>query len=215
MASPCDSGVRAPLLLGLRVLGRQSLIGCHVRKQPAVSIRMRHGPVMSLPLTFVLDRIETPTGFMHLVTDAHERVCAFDWEAPRLRERLSRRLGADLHLSVGRSPAAVVNALEAYFSGDLRALDRLQTWAPGTPFQEAVWQALRAIPVGETASYGAIAARIGKPKATRAVGLANNQNPIGIIVPCHRVIGASGALTGYAGGIERKRWLLQHEGVQA
>lgn len=172
-------------------------------------------PGMSHPSTFVLERIETPVGFMHLVTDDHARVCAFDWEAPRLRERLTRRHGSALRLNPGRSPASVSKALTAYFAGDLRALDRLQTSTRGTPFQEAVWQALRAIPVGETASYGTIASRIGKPKATRAVGLANNQNPIGIIVPCHRVIGASGALTGYAGGIERKRWLLQHEGVQA
>ncbi len=170
---------------------------------------------MSDPLTLILDRIETPTGFMHLVTDARERVCAFDWEAPRLRERLSRVHGRELRWVAGTSPTSVLRALDAYFNGELCALDRVQTCSVGTPFQQAVWRALRAIPVGETASYGMIAARIGKPRATRAVGMANHQNPIGIIVPCHRVIGASGALTGYAGGIERKRWLLRHEGVQA
>ena len=82
----------------------------------------------------------------------------------------------------------------------------------GTPFQRAVWRALREIPCGETRSYGEIARRIGRPKAVRAVGLANGANPIGIVVPCHRVIGSNGTLTGYGGGIERKRWLLAHEG---
>jgi O-6-methylguanine DNA methyltransferase len=85
----------------------------------------------------------------------------------------------------------------------------------GTAFQKSVWAALRQIPVGETLGYGALAARLGKPGAARAVGLANGLNPIGIVVPCHRVIGASGTLTGYAGGVERKAWLLAHEGARA
>jgi methylated-DNA-[protein]-cysteine S-methyltransferase len=83
----------------------------------------------------------------------------------------------------------------------------------GTPFQREVWAALRRIPAGQIASYGQLAARIGRPAAVRAVGLANGSNPVGVIVPCHRVIGANGSLTGYGGGIERKRWLLAHEGV--
>jgi len=101
--------------------------------------------------------------------------------------------------------------LEAYFAGDLRIFD-LPLAPAGTAFQQKVWQALRDIPYGQTESYGALAKRIDAPKASRAVGMANGHNPISIIVPCHRVIGANGNLTGYGGGIERKRWLLAHEG---
>jgi len=85
----------------------------------------------------------------------------------------------------------------------------------GTPFQRAVWRALREIPRGATESYSKLAQRIGRPTAVRAVGLANGSNPIGIVVPCHRVIGANGSLTGYGGGMERKRWLLEHERAEA
>jgi methylated-DNA-[protein]-cysteine S-methyltransferase len=100
--------------------------------------------------------------------------------------------------------------LKAYFAGKLRQFD-LPLRGAGTAFQERVWRELRKIPFGELDSYGAIARRLGNANASRAVGLANGKNPIGIIVPCHRVVGASGALTGYAGGIERKQWLLAHE----
>lgn len=106
-------------------------------------------------------------------------------------------------------------ALAAYFEGDLTALDGIERAAGGTPFQRAVWSALREIPAGETLSYGALAARVQSPRAVRAVGLANGANPIGIVVPCHRVIGADGAFTGYGGGLERKRWLLAHESEHA
>ena len=100
--------------------------------------------------------------------------------------------------------------LQAYFAGELRGFD-LPLAADGTPFQQRVWRALCDSPYGETISYGELARRIGQPAASRAVGLANGQNPISIVVPCHRVIGANGALTGYGGGLERKRWLLEHE----
>lgn len=100
--------------------------------------------------------------------------------------------------------------LSAWFAGERTAFD-LPLGPAGTPFQRAVWRALRDIPYGETRSYQQIAAAIGRPAAVRAVGAANGQNPLALIVPCHRVIGASGALTGYAGGLERKRWLLGHE----
>lgn len=106
--------------------------------------------------------------------------------------------------------APVRAQMERYFAGELRHFD-LALSAPGTAFQQKVWTALCEIPYGETISYGQLAKRIGQPSAARAVGLANGQNPVAIIVPCHRVIGAGGALTGYAGGIERKRWLLAHE----
>lgn len=100
--------------------------------------------------------------------------------------------------------------LSAYFAGELRSFD-LELMPVGSPFQLSVWQALTAIPYGATTSYGELAHRIGRPSASRAVGAANGANPIPIIVPCHRVIGASGALTGFGGGIETKRWLLAHE----
>ncbi len=100
--------------------------------------------------------------------------------------------------------------LAAYFAGELREF-HLPLSPTGTEFQQTVWRALLDIPYGQTESYGTVARRIGTPKAPRAVGLANGHNPISIIVPCHRVIGADGSLTGYGGGIERKRWLLAHE----
>ncbi len=100
--------------------------------------------------------------------------------------------------------------LKAYFAGRLQDFE-LGLRGEGSLFQRSVWQALREIPFGKTESYGALAKRIGNPNASRAVGLANGKNPIGIIVPCHRVIGANGSLTGYGGGLERKQWLLEHE----
>lgn len=112
-----------------------------------------------------------------------------------------------------RNDAALSNAreqLEAYFAGELLEFE-LELSAPGTPFQRKVWQALSTIGFGETESYGGLARRLGQPNASRAVGLANGKNPISIIVPCHRVIGANGSLTGYGGGTERKQWLLRHE----
>ncbi|MBU1538324.1 MAG: methylated-DNA--[protein]-cysteine S-methyltransferase [Alphaproteobacteria bacterium] len=111
----------------------------------------------------------------------------------------------------GRAPDRVRRAVEGWFGGDLTALDGLTVKTGGTAFQRTVWAALRDIPAGETRSYGQLAAAIGSPRAVRAAGLANGQNPIAVIVPCHRVIGANGTLTGYAGGLERKRWLLDHE----
>jgi O-6-methylguanine DNA methyltransferase len=101
--------------------------------------------------------------------------------------------------------------LERYFAGETAALEALPVVLVGTAFQIRVWNALREIPVGTTSTYGERAAAIGQPGAARAVGAANGQNPIGIVVPCHRVIGASGSLSGYAGGVERKKWLLNHE----
>ena len=100
--------------------------------------------------------------------------------------------------------------LRAYFAGELREFE-LPLAPEGTPFQQRVWRALCDIPFGETISYGELARRIGQPTASRAVGLANGRNPISIVVPCHRVIGADGSLTGYGGGLARKRWLLAHE----
>ena len=114
--------------------------------------------------------------------------------------------------SAARALRSAHEQLDAYFAGERTTLD-LPLAATGTPFQQRVWAALRTIPFGHTMSYGELAVRIGAPKAVRAVGAANGRNPISIIVPCHRVIGARGDLTGFGGGMERKRWLLEHEGA--
>jgi methylated-DNA-[protein]-cysteine S-methyltransferase len=165
-------------------------------------------------LTFQLERCNTPTGRMLVVNDDEGRLRALDWEDHEERmQRLMRRYYRDTNISfreVTRKSAAR-RALDAYFAGELAAIEALETATNGTPFQHDVWGALRRIPSGRTLSYGGLATRIGRPAAVRAVGLANGANPIAIVVPCHRVIGADASLTGYGGGIERKRWLLEHE----
>ena len=151
-----------------------------------------------------------------LLSDAGGRIRALDWDdyEARMQRLLRLHYGVGgVSLSNGGGASAARKALEAYFTGDLTALDSLEVETAGTPFQRAVWSALRRIPAGQTLSYGALAAQIGKPSAVRAVGLANGANPIGVVVPCHRVIGANGDLTGYGGGLARKRWLLEHEGA--
>lgn len=164
------------------------------------------------PETLTLDRVATPTGEVLLITDAEGAVRALDFAGYEARMmRLLARHWPGATLVEGRAPATVRAAVEAWFNGDLTALDGLEVRTNGTEFQRSVWAALRAIPHGETRTYGQLAAAIGRPKAVRAAGLANGQNPVAVIVPCHRVIGANGTLTGYAGGLERKQWLLAHE----
>jgi methylated-DNA-[protein]-cysteine S-methyltransferase len=163
---------------------------------------------------FYSERFDTPTGWMLIVTDAEQRLRAAEWEDKAHRMERSLRLhygesGFQLQAARARSPARL--ALEAYFEGDLAALETIGTQTRGTDFQRQVWSALRKIPVGTTVSYGQLAATIGRPAAVRAVGAANGANPIPVIVPCHRVIGADASLTGFGGGLERKRWLLAHE----
>jgi methylated-DNA-[protein]-cysteine S-methyltransferase len=164
--------------------------------------------------TFFFERINTPTGTMRIVTDTEDRLRAVDWEdhETRMQTLLQRHYGANaFKLRKASRPSTARLALEKYFEGDLDAVTRLPTLTNGTDFQRTVWDALRRIPVGRTMSYGELAAEIGRPTAVRAVGLANGSNPIAIFVPCHRVIGASGSLTGFGGGLGRKRWLLTHE----
>lgn len=165
------------------------------------------------PMNLTLDRIPSPVGEVLVVVDADGAVRALDFHdfEERMRRLLRRHYG-EVALTPGRAPEAVRKAVRGYFSGDLSAFDGVEVRTGGTDFQRSVWKALRDIPAGETRSYGQLAAAIGAPKAVRAVGLANGANPVGVIVPCHRVIGSSGKLTGYAGGLERKRWLLAHEG---
>ena len=163
-------------------------------------------------LVLTLDRIASPVGEVLVATDADGAVRALDFHDFEDRMlRLLRRHYGEVTLVEGRAPEPVRDAVEAWFGGDLTAFDRIEVRTGGTDFQRTVWKALRDIPAGETRSYGQLAAAIGAPKAVRAVGLANGANPVGVIVPCHRVIGANGTLTGYAGGLERKRWLLAHE----
>jgi methylated-DNA-[protein]-cysteine S-methyltransferase len=159
-----------------------------------------------------LEWVSTPIGELLLVTDVEGRLRAthFGDHEDELRRRLRRRTAATELASPPRATRAAA-AVAAYFAGDVRAIDALPVETGGTPFQRAVWAALREIPCGTTVSYGEIARRIGRPKAVRAVGMANNANPVGVVVPCHRVIGAGGDLTGYGGGLDRKRWLLDHE----
>ena len=175
---------------------------------------------MRSPLALSLSTLDSPQdsplGPLSVVTDADGCLRALDFAdfMPRCRTLLSRHYGAEgvgWTLQAGRCPAAIADAFTAYFAGDLHALNALPVATGGTAFQREVWAALRRIPVGTTTSYGALAAAIGRPAAVRAVGLANGANPIGIVVPCHRVVGSTGKLTGYAGGVMRKAWLIAHE----
>ena len=174
-----------------------------------VSHSQSKGP---LPLKLRHDRMESPIGSILLVTDEEGRLRTLDFDDYEERMHLlMRRQNEACELSAGRAPAKIRDALDAYFAGDLQAIDTIETATGGTDFQRKVWKALRDIPAGTTETYGALAKRIGAPNGMRAVGLANGSNPIGIVVPCHRVIGANGSLTGYGGGLPRKRWLLTHE----
>ena len=165
-------------------------------------------------MRLALDRVLSPIGPLLVVSDDEGRLRALDFhdDESRLRRLLRLHYGTDGHaLEPGRVPRAIGDALDAFFGGELGATCGIAVETGGTPFQRRVWAALRRIPAGTTTSYGALAAAIGRPTAVRAVGLANGGNPIPIVVPCHRVIGADGSLTGYGGGIARKRWLLEHE----
>jgi methylated-DNA-[protein]-cysteine S-methyltransferase len=165
---------------------------------------------------FRLSRIPTPVGPMLIAVDEQERLRVLDWEshAERMARLMDRYYGPGA-VTLTEDPAVhpVAERLAAYVEGDIAAIDGIPTETTGTAFQREVWAALREIPAGETWSYGQLAAHISRPAAVRAVGLANGSNPIGVVVPCHRVIGANGTLSGYAGGLERKRWLLRHEGA--
>ena len=162
-------------------------------------------------MRFLLDEVPSPLGTILIVSDGEAlRALDFDSHEARMRALLDRR-HREYALVRDTAGGRFARAVRAYFDGDLAALDGLPVRGSGTPFQERVWAALRGIPVGRTISYGALAARIGQPTASRAVGMANGANPVAIVVPCHRVIGADSRLTGYGGGLERKRWLLDHE----
>lgn len=159
-----------------------------------------------------IDEIASPIGEISIAM-SDRGLCALDFEdcGDRMHALLTARHGA-VTLTRARD-RDVVMRLEAYFDGDLTALDDIPVDSGGTVFQRQVWSALRGIRPGTTLSYGELARRLGRPGAARAVGVTNSRNPVALVCPCHRVIGADGSLTGYAGGLERKRWLLAHEGV--
>lgn len=158
--------------------------------------------------------INTPLGPVAIVLSGR-KMCALgfadNWR--RLERYLQRRFGEITIERTAKKPPAAAR-IEAYFAGDLTALDVIEVDPGGTPFQQRIWQQLRRIGHGKTVSYRDIAKKIGQPTATRAVGAANAQNPISLVIPCHRVIRTDGSLCGYAGGIRRKEWLLRHEGVE-
>jgi len=165
-------------------------------------------------LHLFIDRINTPIGELLLVADGAGKLRAIDWadHEERMLRLLRLHYGKDgFILEPTRNPHGLSDAMKRYFAGDLSAIDDIPVATGGTPFQRSVWKELRKIPTGSAISYGKLAEQIARPKAVRAVGLANGSNPVGIVVPCHRVIGSDGSLTGYGGGVERKRWLLDHE----
>ena len=188
------------------------------RTKPPAEKMMFASPGKSMsqkqPQMFGLDRLQTPIGIALLVTDADGVLRALDWEEyeTRMRDLLRLQYGA-VALKDGRSPKDLKAALRGYFKGDFDRLRTIEWRVGGTAFQRKVWTALTGIPPGTTMSYGALAAKLEMPSAVRAVGHANGANPISVVVPCHRLIGTDGSLTGYGGGLPRKRWLLQHEGV--
>ena len=161
---------------------------------------------------YFFEQIQSPVGPLLMICDkaGDMRVLEFQDREERWRPTIARRF-QDATMTEKPGAFGLAQTLARYFEGDIEAIDAISTKATGSDFQLAVWKALREIPAGTTTSYGAIARKLGKPDAMRAVGLANGANPIAIVVPCHRVIGADGSLTGYGGGLERKRWLLAHE----
>lgn len=160
----------------------------------------------------LIDTIDSPVGVLTIAERA-ARVCLlhFGPDGPAIDPIFERWYPGEPRNRQG--VAGIRGVLARYFAGELAALDTVPVELNGTPFQKTVWQALRRIPSGSTISYADLATRIGEPSAVRAVGTANGANPVAVIVPCHRVIGSNGRLTGYGGGLDRKQWLLEHEGV--
>jgi methylated-DNA-[protein]-cysteine S-methyltransferase len=169
------------------------------------------------PILHIRQTVETPVGGLTLISQGG-RLCMAEfvdcaYRMDRwLRARLAKVSG---ELRDGEVPASIVRSFAAYFAGETEVIDTIEVGLSGTPFQNRVWSALRGIPPGETRAYGAFAEQLGRPHAARAVGHANGANPLSIVVPCHRLVGAGGALVNYGGGLWRKRWLLDHEARNA
>lgn len=161
----------------------------------------------------ISDHYKTEIGTLITVFDAGI-LCALDFtEYEDRMHRLLRKSYPHYQLQQENDPFGFRAVINSYLAGDGTAFEATEVKLTGTEFQKQVWQALRGIPTGTTMSYGDLSHKIGRPKAVRALGHANSQNPIALVVPCHRVIGQDGSLTGYAGGLERKKWLLHHEGA--
>jgi len=159
---------------------------------------------------------EIPSELGKIVIVAHEeRLVSLDYHDydERMLALLATRFGGSIALRPSPNPFGLTDRLRAYLAGDLAAIEPIPVETGGTPFQRQVWAALRRIPTGTTISYADLAREVGRPTAMRAVGMINGRNPVAIVVPCHRVIGKDSSLTGYAGGLHRKQWLLRHEGV--
>jgi len=157
-------------------------------------------------------KLNSPLSVLLLITDEADvlRALCLGERVEKLNRLLQMQYGKYL-LTEDRAPDSIKGPLVAYFDGRLDALDAIPVATGGTPFQRDVWRALRTIPAGTTTTYGHLASILGREGASRAVGAANGANPIAIVIPCHRVVGANGTLTGYGGGLARKRWLLAHE----
>jgi len=169
---------------------------------------------MGEQLHFLVDRVSTPIGEMTIAVDpqGNLRVSLFAADEKLVRHYLRLQCGdRGFTFELAKNPHGLSRAIVRYFGGELDAIDDIPVETGGTSFQRKVWCVLREIPCGTTTSYGALAKHIGHPAAVRAVGSANGANPVAVVLPCHRVIGANGSLTGYGGGMERKRWLLDHE----
>jgi methylated-DNA-[protein]-cysteine S-methyltransferase len=161
----------------------------------------------------LMDSIASPIGNIVIVVD-DGKLCALDFTGyeERLMKLLKRRY-REFQFKIVADPCGFSSRVKNYLAGDFTSLDAIPVSPGGTAFQQEVWQALREIPTGQTCTYAQLAAKIGRPKATRAVGMTNSLNPIALVIPCHRVVGANASLTGYAGGLDRKHWLLRHEGA--
>ncbi len=159
----------------------------------------------------------TPIGAMLLVRDANGDLYAADFAdcRPRLGRLLDARLGKDRYRVYHGSVSDVGHTLSRYFLGDVHAIESIRVARTGTDFQEKVWTALRELAPGTRCTYGGLARSLGLTGSARAVGSANASNPFCVIIPCHRLVGSDGALTGYSGGLDRKRWLLDHEAERA
>ena len=160
-----------------------------------------------------LATVDSPIGEL-TVAARGSKVCLvhFGPDSEKVRAALSSWY-PDHAIEPQADPGGVVTVLERYFAGDLASLDEVDVELHGTEFQQRVWHSLRSVAAGTTSSYAELARRVGAPAAVRAVGAANGANPVAVVLPCHRIIGSNGTLTGYGGGLDRKRWLLNHEGV--
>jgi methylated-DNA-[protein]-cysteine S-methyltransferase len=170
--------------------------------------------MMDNKLHLFFDKMKTPLGDLLLLADESGNLRAIEWvdHEERLNRLLSRQYQSiQITKEFCHNPSGFSSSMEAYFAGDTTSIRSLPVATGGTLFQRKVWESLRLIPSGETTSYGSLAKKLGIPTAMRAVGLANGANLISIVVPCHRVIGVNGSLTGYGGGLHRKLWLLEHE----